>query len=680
VLFAATGSPQTAFATTRYEPEIVVTARKIEENPQDIPMSVQVLSGDLLDQIDLTRLYELQFSIPGLVLNNMGLWGAGFSLRGIADQSGTGLAVATHLNGAYLGTSNLAITRMFDLERIEILKGPQGSLYGRNATGGSINLMTRVPEDRFSTAIEAAYGSFSTARAQGHVNAPLGNAAARLSFIVSEGDGYIRNSVDNRNFAESDYWGVRGSFRADLGDALRMNLMAQRVRDDGASGDLWTPRPDHLPDPGNIRRTRVTLDNPYLVTENDNTSANLEYDLPFATLRSITGYARNQTRNHDDCAGTPLLRDCVRAGRPIKHRQWSQELQLLLPGTSRLDGLLGLYYYDADGAVNYYEFLPAVNPAPLANSHATSREESAAIFGQTTLRLTERWNITGGLRWSDDERHMTTIGTGVRDSKTLVAAGQESDNISWRVDLKHATTDDLLWYAGIATGYKTGGFTQSLREGRPDEFGPEDLTAYETGIKSQWLNRRLMLNAAAFYYDFEDLQVSTLTLAGNRPGVDVANAAKAELYGVDAELSWQISDRLTIAGGAVWLPMREFVRFVDDASNVRISGNDLIRAPEWTANLALNYVQPLEVLGRLTGRLEYGYRGSHYFTKENDPLYAQDAFALLNLFLRFEPVGERWYVFASGRNLTNEDYFHQVLLQSSPGYPDNYEIGFGVRL
>jgi len=189
-----------------------------------------------------------------------------------------------------------------------------------------------------------------------------------------------------------------------------------------------------------------------------------------------------------------------------------------------------------------------------------------------------------------------------------------------------------------------------------------------------------MLNAAAFYYDFEDLQVSTLTLAGNRPGVDVANAAKAELYGVDAELSWQISDRLTIAGGAVWLPMREFVRFVDDASNVRISGNDLIRAPEWTANLALNYVQPLEVLGRLTGRLEYGYRGSHYFTKENDPLYAQDAFALLNLFLRFEPVGERWYVFASGRNLTNEDYFHQVLLQSSPGYPDNYEIGFGVRL
>ena len=271
--------------------EIIVTARKIEESLQDVPMSVQALSGDFLDEANLTRLYELQFNTPGLVVNNVGLFGARFALRGISDQGGSSVSVATHLNGVYLGNANLAIARMFDLERIEVLKGPQGTLYGRNATGGSINFITQMPQDSFSADIEGAYGSYSTKRAQGHVNLPIESAAVRLAFIASEGDGYIRNSVDDRRFAESDFWGVRASLHVDMTDSVRLSLMAQRVRDDGASGDLWTPNPEYLIDPSDIRLTTVTLANPYLVTENDNVSMTLDYDLAFGTLRSITGYA-----------------------------------------------------------------------------------------------------------------------------------------------------------------------------------------------------------------------------------------------------------------------------------------------------------------------------------------------------------------------------------------------------
>ena len=162
--------------------EIIVTARKIEENLQDVPMSVQALSGDFLDEANLTRLYELQFNTPGLVVNNAGLFGAGFALRGISDQGGSSVSVATHLNGVYLGNANLAIARMFDLERIEVLKGPQGTLYGRNATGGSINFITQTPQDDFSADIEGAYGSYCNDARSGSRQYPDGGRrrSARL--------------------------------------------------------------------------------------------------------------------------------------------------------------------------------------------------------------------------------------------------------------------------------------------------------------------------------------------------------------------------------------------------------------------------------------------------------------------------------------------------------------------
>ena len=151
-------------------------------------------------------------------------------------------------------------------------------------------------------------------------------------------------------------------------------------------------------------------------------------------------------------------------------------------------------------------------------------------------------------------------------------------------------------------------------------------------------------------------------------GVDVANAAKAELYGIDAESIVEISDRLTVAGGVVWMPKREFVQFIDE-SGQDLSGNELVRAPEWAASAAITYEQPLRDLGTLSARLEYAYRSSYFFTKDNDPVFAQDSFGLLNLLVRFESPNNQWYAFASGRNLTSEDYFHTGLLPVEPRIP-----------
>jgi len=665
---------------TEIIPEIVVTARKVEENPQHVPMSIQVLPGRFLDEADLSRLYELQFNIPGLVVNTVGLNGGGFSLRGISSQAGTGSPVAGHVDGIYLGSSHLALARMFDLERIEVLKGPQGTLYGRNATGGTINFITRRPEDNLGAAVEGSYGSFSTVRAQGHVNIPMEAAALRLAFIASEGDGYIRNSVDDRRFGEQDYWGLRASVRLEPVDTLGIDFMAQHVRDDGAASELWTPRPDYLIDPRDIRLATVTLANPHLVVESDILGVTVEHELGFATLRSISGYARNEMRNLDDCAGEPRLQGCIRGDGPARYEQWSQELQLVLGGNGTVHGLVGANYFTSDSVSNFFQLVPLVNPLPLNESRSTSRETAGALFGQATLQISEGWSLTGGLRLSQERHRETTIGTGVQDSPTQLVGRQESDNLSWRLDLGHAVTDDVLLYAGVSTGYKSGGLiTRPLRNGEPDTFDPENLLAYELGGKLQWFDRRLRLNAAAFYYDFDDLQVNTTTFTGDQIVFEVDNAARAELYGVDADGSFELSERIAVSAGIVWLPKREFVRFRGDRTGVTLSGNTLVRAPESTVSSAIVYRRALRSRAEFSARLEYNYRSSYYFTKENDPLYAQDGFGLLNLLLRLEAAHGKWYLFAAGRNLTNEDYFHQVFLQSSPGYPDTYEIGAGFR-
>jgi len=660
--------------------EIIVTARKVEESLQDVPMSVQVLSADFLDEVDVTRLHELQFNIPGLVVNSLGLFGAGFALRGVGDQLGTSLSIATHLDGVYLGRSNLAIVRMFDLDRIEVLKGPQGTLYGRNSTGGSINFITRAPQEEFDTEIEASYGSYDTVRAQGHVNVPFEEAAFRLAFIGSEGDGYIQNSIDDRAFGESDFWGLRASLRVNATDKLLIDFMAQHVTDDGASGELWLPPPEFLLDPDDIRLTTVTLENPYLITKSDNASIDVEYDYGFAMLHSITGYAKSDVRDLDDCAGDPRLKGCVRSGDPVKFDQWSQEIQLVSQGGATFNWLLGAYYFNGDASTRFYNLIPLQNPQPRNDYLATSQETAYALFGQATLELAAKWSMTGGLRLSHEDNRVSSIGTGLQDSPTLATAENDEDNVSWRLDLEYAATENLLVYAGVSTGFKSGGVTTTrLPSGEFDDFDSENLTAFEVGANSRWLDQRLTLNGAAFYYDFRDMQISSVFIYQGAVISDIENSAQAEIYGLDITGNFQINDRLTLSAGVVWMPKREFVEFVSEWTGDKLSGNTISRAPEWSATSAINYEHPLGHLGDLSVRLEYNYRSDFYFTKENDPLLAQDSFGLLNIFLTFEPRDTKWHVFASGRNLTNADYYNHILLQSSPGYPATYEVGIAIN-
>ncbi len=670
LLAAPAGAQQEPGADTGFLDEIIVTARKTEESVQDIPMSVQVLSGELLDDIDLTNFLDLQHNIPGFVVNTFGMNGVGYSLRGVAA------AVATHLNGVSVGSGALSNGRQFDLERIEILKGPQGTLYGRNATGGSINTITRAPEPEFSADIEAGYGSFDTARLEGQVNLPGDGFAFRLAYTVSEGDGYVRNSVDGRKFGEQDYHGLRASMGFDGGENFRALVMAQHLGDDGARNDLWTPQPNFLPEPSDIRRTTVTHADPFLDMTSDVVAVNRDYDCDSVTLTSVTGYGRSTTRGVDDCAGLPVLADCVRSLLPGKHEQWSQEVRLASRRDNRLEWLVGTYAYDQKSSGAFFQFTPVLDTIPTHDRVSTASDTAYALFGQVAWPVFERWRITTGLRVSDEVHFLSTMGTGREDSPTLIADEVSKNKLSWRLDLERAVGDDWLLYAGAATGFKSGGIT-ILLGGVLDRFGPEELLAFEAGTKYQRQDRRLSLDAAMFWYDFRDMQVNTSTITDEGLIFEVDNAARSEVYGVDATASLRLADSVSISSALVWLPKREFVEYRNDRTGDTLSGNKLVRAPEWTATGSIRYDHPPRRSGQLSARLEYHFRSGFFYTVDNDSRFTQGSFGLLNLFLTYTPTRENWYLFASGRNLGNADYFDQVFLQSSPGYPDTWETGIG---
>jgi iron complex outermembrane receptor protein len=658
--------------------EVIVTARKTEERLQDVPMSLQVVPADLLDTTDTSHVLQLQYSVPGLVVNNLGLNGAGFSLRAVASQGGSGASVATHMNGVYLGTSHLSTMRLFDMDRVEVLKGPQGTLYGRNATGGSINFISQAPEHEFSAELEAAYGSFDTLRAQGHLNLPFDHSALRLAFTASSGDGFIRNSVDDRRFAENDFWGMRASYRIAVTDRLQVDIMAQHGKDDGAKGELWLPRPDFLPEPADIRLTTVTLADPYLVHESNFVSIDADYDLGFASLQSTSAYAHSKVRDLDDCAGLPILAGCVRSVAPDRHDQLSQEFRLVSRADGTVDWLVGASYHDDDGFRDYFQLTPLIDPNPTSDNESRSAETVYAAYGQAAFRLGTGWTVTGGIRLSREDRRLSTFGTGTEDSPLPVNAEDSWDKRSWRLDLQYAFTDELLAYAGVSTGFKSGGF-DILPGGVVDRYDPEHLNAYEIGIKSRWLNRRVRLNGAAFFYDFGDLQVSTSTVTESGLIFETDNAARAEIYGIDTDGVLQLTRKLSFSAGIVWLPKREFVEYRNDRTGDTLSGNKLSRAPGRSATAAIDYKLQRRQGGEYSARIEYNYRSGYFYTIDNDPRFAQGSFGLCNLYLEFQSAGEEWYVFASGRNLGNVDYFNQVFLQASPGEPDTYEAGFGYR-
>jgi len=719
---AAQAQANTSAATRTDLEEIVVTARKREENIQDVPISISLVAGDRLEAMGITKLTGIEYQVPGLMLGNRGFDGASIGLRGassIRGYTGDQAAVAVHLDGVYLPQSGQALGRPFDVERIEVLMGPQGSLYGRNAVAGVINVISRGPADEFEGSAQASYGSRDAYRAQGAVSLPFAEGhGLRIAGTIGRSDGYVENTLDNRTFGDDDFEGGRLHYEGKFADFLEATAVLQYMKDTSTEAI----QPARLNDPANgtagIRFFETAVNTPVSTDREDlNFSLTLDFDIGFATLRSVSGYS-DYSR---DQVGDTTMSDTPTPVEPFRAEQsskgYSQELQLFSTGDNRIDWRAGLYYMKEE--VDETRFQNEID-SPFANGltgyddFVLSQDgEAKAVFGALDFHFTDSLTLSVGGRYNDEEKTQmqdetwgiavptapvldcSATGGGAlfcnsRDEQTYTWSGPSGDvSLNWQL------SSNRLLYARAARGFRSGavGGVIGLDNGLDQLFfGPgtfplikldeEKLDSYEIGSKNTLLDGRLTLNATVFYQEYKNQLVFTFDPATFR--LVEGNLGASEYKGIELTTSYRANDMFSFDLSALYNDS-EITEIGPTAVGVRI-GNVPILSPVMSMAAGVNLVFPVAD-GSLNFRTEYNYKDKVYFDLANRS--SQDAVGLVNASLRYDHGGNNWFAFGSVTNLSDEQYLTFTPrtdaaagpgpLISRPGQPRTWEVGLGIN-
>jgi iron complex outermembrane recepter protein len=656
-LVAAQAAPTAAGSDSVIMEEIVVTAERRESSLQRTPLAITAISGEALATAAIKDVQDLAPSAPGLSYNRVSNF-AQLNIRGIGLEQinlGGEPGVAFHIDGVYLARTFVGDAIFADLARVEVLRGPQGTLYGRNATGGSLNLISVEPQREFEGRVGASYGNYDRVRAEAMLNAPLtedGSVRARFSGVLDQRDGFLLNLTNGERVDDARARSLRGQIAFDLGERGELLLAADHARD-GGTGPVFQPgsipgtaaafggRLD--PDP-----RKLYADGPFDQTvKSSGVSARLKYEFDSVNFTSLTAYRDSSFVLTSDLDGTDffLINETLKES----GEQFSQEFQLASTGESAFQWLLGAYYFHEDGALDY------AFPVPLFGTTirfiANQKTEAYALFGQASYQITDALKMTVGLRWSHDKKKGDTL-------RDLFAISTVQVKDSWsavtpRFVLDYQINDDTLAYASVSRGFKAGGLnTASLQTAAYD---PEYIWNYEIGLKTRGLDGRLQLNLAAFHYDYSDLQVSQFAVGQTF----IENAASARGNGVEAEMILIPVDNLKLTASAAWLDAkfknyRSADSFRPALGVIDLSGNQLPRAPKFTASVAADYEAPLPGGSTLLLRGEFNHRDSVYFTPFNTDFAKGGRLDQVNARIGWRSADEKWQLGVFGRNLTND--------------------------
>lgn len=540
---------------------ILVTAERREERLQDVPVAVTALTESTLSDLQIFDPQGLERAVPGMILIENVSAPTNFSvaLRGSVQQDAA-LVVAEspvgfYIDDVYLARLNGLNTQFLDLERVEVLRGPQGTLYGRNTLAGAVRFITRQPGQVPEMRTEAGYGSFGSYRLGGAISGPLGDSGAlgSIAFLANGTDGYIFNQAIDADVRSQRNWGVRGRLMFEPGAALSVNatLSYTDSRNDGwsaipalittespqfSNADLMPlfgvyttgiPRNPGLPPP---LAALPTGDTQQWIA-----SVALDYDLGQSTLRSITAHVSTDDYFANEFTGLGFFP----GANGSDTRQWSQEFQWL-GAAGRWSWIAGLYGFRERAD----QFIALVTDDVI--SVAT---DSYAVYGQAAYALSDTWSLTAGLRIGRDEKDFEgqIRELGSQQPFTPVFVLSESDTaftprlaLEWRPLLDAGAVDDLMVYASAARGYKSGGFN-GIAFGNPDvlqtPYGPETNWTYELGLKAEFLGRRLRTNLVAYYNEISDLALGAQTEGPGGVSFPVQNAGDARIRGLEAEIT-----------------------------------------------------------------------------------------------------------------------------------------------
>lgn len=596
---------------------IVVTAQKRAEDVQDIPLSVTAIGSEALETTGFDNLADLSKLSPSLQLSNFGPV-AFVTLRGIGNENTTAggdPGVALHYDGVYLGRPVATLFTAFDTERVEILRGPQGTLYGRNATGGSINYITKKPTQDFEAQGDFTYGNFDRVRVRGSVNIPISESiSTRVIGFYEKRDGYTENTFPgSRNGNDADNWGIRGHLSFEpIGSYFKALFSVNYVKTGGVGstpelreffpGSTTGQNLAGPPIPGtnnflvngvpilnDLRPFRESKDadqfsnNDFLLL-----SGTLEYDFGGVTVKSITGYAETGFRalTDQDYSPLPLAELLVQES----SQQFSQEIQLLSNNGLGFNWILGGFYFHED-AFRQSQFFGSrfniianrasqqlgINIPSGFDVGGDVTSESFAFFAQATYDITDRLALTGGVRYTNDTKDGVNRGFQFAfPYSDLVNA--DFDKITYRVALDYDISNDILIYGSFSTGYKSGGINQFAIPALTNPvFEPETVDAFEVGLKSQFLNRSLQFNLSLYRNEYDDLQFQIFGLNGP----EAFNASGATVQGVEIEV---------VALPVDWFQFDASLGYTDATfdtqivNGVQLDGNRVQRTPEWTFN------------------------------------------------------------------------------------------------
>jgi iron complex outermembrane receptor protein len=697
--------------------EILVTAQKREQAIQDTPVAVTVLTGETLVKLGVESANDIAQYTPGLSIApvqgvgnvpNIAIRGVGLNDFRDFNESPSAVYIDDVYKGALAGLD----FALYDVDRVEVLKGPQGTLFGRNATGGLINYLTRRPTETLEGYARLSGGSFGDFKAEAAVSGPISDAVSgRLSAIYHTNDG-VRQNVNplGKDGDQIDLAAVRGQLDFQLSDSGSLLLSVETGKNDNAGGNPYRYAPALYGSDGSpVIPTEIDKANrdvvigtsdlndinvsPGLKTNSDFKSGTARLDWSFGgpDLVSITNYQEFSKHQIQDCDSSPA--DFCFTDYTTKTKQFSQELRL----QGEVDKLLwntGLYYFDLSNKGGQSLFGPIAGYfiAPGTDSTTTTFDtttKSWAAFGQLEYRVTEDVALIGGLRYTDNKTDMTQVFLLTVPEDALGFTGgipypkdtQKKKTTSYTAKVTWDVSDSTMLYAGVANSFKGGTFNSGFGPVPPELYSvkPEDLTSFEMGFKSESSDRRNRLSGAAFYYDYKDMQAFQF-IGLNQLLFNADSIVKG------AELEWTglPTDALELSAGVSFLDTK--VKDVADVAGI-VKDREMVLAPKFSMNAMARYTWGLSGGSGLAAQVDGNYNSSVYFDNINAPGAKQGSVALFNARLSWNSADHRYEVAAYVRNLTDKEPLNYAFdLSGQLGYveqsyhpPRTFGVSAGVN-
>ncbi|MFC4313714.1 TonB-dependent receptor domain-containing protein [Steroidobacter flavus] len=681
---------------------VTVTARKREERLQDVPASIAAASAETLSQLNMVSVTELDAVAPGLTfVTNPSRFGSGpaIALRGISTQTqGSGVqdSVAIVIDGVvYERAKAGAFPELSDTERVEVLRGPQGTLFGKNASAGVISITTKDPTEEFVSEAGLGYSDYNTIDVRGSMSGSLvdDRLTGRISAYRSSRDGYVENIYDNSEWEDDEQTGFRGKLVLAATDSDQLKLSTDYVEQKNGGGAniirAFTPQtPQYvIEDLGSIVGLENDKINARSLGENrqESRGAALQWDhaLGGYDLTTLVAY---RAYNQDFHAGTYTWLTPRNDGDQFGYTdqdQYSAEIRIASPTEGPIDYVAGLYLLNNETEIGLQD--PGTLVVGTTTRQASSQISNVemlnyAAFAEATAEVTDRLSFTAGLRWTHDEVDMKVVGFPIapgtvrfRHPLGVTQDEASASKVSWRAGAQWRAHEDRMFYVSAATGFKGPGFNVNIAAiGDSQPVRPETSISYEAGMKSQFFNRRVTLNLNAFVSTFEDFQTQGGLIEPSNPNARIVllNAGKLKTQGFEAEFAALVSESLEFGGNAAYVDAT-----YDEFANAQcypgqpqgagqcvgtvqdLSGERLPNSPRWNFNVFTKYQFPVPGIawdGFAT--LDYSWRDSIQWNPLGSPYGIEPSYGLLGASIGMRTQNDHVNIKLYGKNLT--DQFH----------------------